>query len=49
MNEIAMIFTYIFYRIHGYPEPRTYGSLTYHDPGFVCDNDTLSGEMAMVK
>ena len=26
MNEIAMIFTNIFYRIHGYPETRTYGS-----------------------
>ena len=48
-NEITMIFIYFFYRIHGYPETRKYNSLTSFDPGFVCDDDTMSGEMAMVK
>ena len=29
------------------PETRTYGSSTSLDPGFVCDDDTMSGEMAI--
>ena len=37
------------YRIHWYPETRTYGSSTSFDTGFVCDDDTIGGEMAMVK
>ena len=45
MNEITMIITYIFSSHSWDPETRT-----SFNPGLVCnDDDTMSGEMAMVK
>ena len=39
MNEITMIFTFLFF----------YKTRTSLNPGLVCIDDTMSGEMAMVK